>query len=369
MIQRSSFGSFRRLGWISPLLCLSIVAQAMPTWAQDPQAQGTPIPFENIILQALTAEDTPALTDGGLHVILVGTGTPRPDRVSPCVAIIAAGEVLLFDVGPGAYKYVERANIPGDYLTSIFLTHFHWDHMGGVDHAVAASWTFGRTVPVEVYGPPGVTEIVEGFTDAYRLDAGYRNKNQSALGRLPMDAAFGKPHPFDVEGDELKLVLDRNGLRVFAFNVAHQPVEPAVGYRIEYAGKSVVISGDTRKSDNLIRHAKGADILIHEAMNKGMMNNVLAVTRKHGLDDQTRQFQQLLDYHTDVNECAEIAAEAGVEKLVLTHLIPAPDNPMIKQMFALGLDQIFQGEIVVGEDGMRFDLVPLAEGAAPVVAE
>jgi ribonuclease Z len=161
-----------------------------------------------------------------------------------------------------------------------------------------------------------------------------------------------------LKGSDAETVFERNGVVVRAFLVEHPPVEPAFGFRIEYRGRSVVISGDTRKSEFVAQHSKGADILIHEAMNKDMIRRVSEVFRKLGNETRATHTLNVMPYHTDTIEAAEVAREAGVEKLVLTHIIPPLPNAYANWMFTRGTDDVFEGEIVVAKDGMRFYLEP-----------
>src|SRR5262249_39130291 len=154
------------------------------------------------------------------------------------------------------------------------------------------------------------------------------------------------------------LVLERGGLRATMFRVDHRPVEPAVGYRFDYRGRSVVISGDTRKSDSLIQHARDADLLIHEALQPAMMERVATVARELGRTRVAKLATDTISYHTSPVEAAAVAREAGVRHLVLTHLVPGPPNFLARRMFTQGMTAVYSGEITVGEDGMRFTLPP-----------
>jgi ribonuclease Z len=152
------------------------------------------------------------------------------------------------------------------------------------------------------------------------------------------------------------VVLDRHGVRVTAFSVDHQPVVPAVGYRIDYSGHGVVITGDTRRSEKVVRAAQGADLLIHEALfGEELLARLKEYFRRRGLDAQVERMDRLREYHSSSVDAAEVAAEAGVRTLVLTHVM-ALKNPIARSLYLRGVTGVFRGRVVVGEDGVRFDL-------------
>jgi ribonuclease Z len=175
---------------------------------------------------------------------------------------------------------------------------------------------------------------------------------------MPRAAAGAEAHefalPVDPEGPVV--VLDEGGLRVTAFAVDHAPVSPAVGYRFDFAGRSVVVSGDARKSASVIANARGADLLVHEALCPPLIERAAATARGLGRERLAKLATDVLDYHTSAVQAAEVAREAGVGKLVLTHLVPAPPNAIARRLFLAGTADAFPGEIVLGEDGMRFHL-------------
>jgi ribonuclease Z len=313
------------------------------------------------IEKALTRADTAILQAPGLHVVLCGTGSPLPDkeRAGACTAVIAGGELVLVDVGPGSWESLDLANMPTGALSAVLLTHFHSDHIGDLGEAVTQSWIAGRVRMLEVYGPAGTAQVVNGFNQAYSADAQYRTTHH---GEDYMPAASAPAIAREIALDETEgaeaLAFERNGLRVTMFRVKHDPVRPAVGYRFDYAGRSVVVSGDTAKSAGVLAHAKGADILIHEGLQPEMMTRVSTVADRIGKTRLAKMARDTLNYHTSPIEAAEIARDAGVGMLVFTHMVPPPSNFLTRRMFLAGVADVFPGTIVLGEDGMRFDLPP-----------
>ena len=308
--------------------------------------------------QALTRTRTDLLKSPDLHVVLCGTGTPLPDpaRAGACTAVIAGGEFILVDVGPGSWETVDLANLPTAGLSAILLTHFHSDDIGALGEAVTQSWIAGRTKPLDVYGPPGVAQVVGGFAQAYAFDAAARVAHH---GESHMPAAAGRAISHEVampDGGAGALVFDRNGLRVTMFRVDHAPVAPAVGYRFDFGGRSVVVSGDTRRSANVVDHSRGADILVHEAMQPKLLHRASAVARRLGRDRLADMAEDIITYHTSVGDAVAVATEAGVPHLVLTHLVPGPSNAIARRLFLDGAT--FDGTLTLGTDGMEFVLPP-----------
>jgi ribonuclease Z len=305
--------------------------------------------------------DRSVLQSPDLNVVLCGTGSPLPDpeRAGACTAVLAGGEFVLVDVGPGAWETLDLAGLPTGDLSAVLLTHFHSDHIGDLGEAITQSWIAGRTQPLDVYGPQGVTRVVDGFNQAYTADARYRTAHH---GEQYMPAAAAPAVGHDVAlgeaADADAVVFDRNRLRVTMFRVDHDPVVPAVGYRFDYRGRSVVVSGDTAKSTSLIAHAAGADLLVHEALQPEMMSRVAGVAERLDRKRLAKMARDTVDYHTSPVEAAEVARAAGVTTLVFTHVVPGPRNALMRRMFLAGVDGVFPGDVVLGEDGMRFTLPP-----------
>jgi ribonuclease Z len=313
------------------------------------------------IESALTRVRTNLLTSPDMHVILCGTGSPLPDRTraGACTAVIAGGELVLVDVGPGSWETVDLANLPTGALSAILLTHFHSDHIGDLGEAVTQSWIAGRTRPLDVYGPVGTSQVVDGFQTAYAQDVSYRVAHH-AEEFMPHAAGTAVAHEVPLADDPTAsaVVFERNGLRVTMFRVDHTPVAPAVGYRFDYRGRSVVVSGDTRKSASVIQHAAGADILIHEALNGDLMGRAAGVAERVGKPRLAKMARDTLTYHTSPVEAADVAKAAGVKHLVLTHMVPGPTNFLARRLFVAGMTDHFDGTITLGEDGLELTLTP-----------
>jgi ribonuclease Z len=313
--------------------------------------------YERAADRALAGDRTELLDDGALHVILCGTGSPLADaeRAGPCTAVIAGGSLYLVDSGPGSWEKVQLWRLPRARLAAVLLTHFHSDHIGELGEVVTQSWIGGRTAPLTVYGPPGVESVVDGFRRAYAFDEKYRiahhgEEAMPATGAASVAATIQVP-----AAGESVTVLDANGLVIRAFSVDHRPVEPAFGYRFELGGRSVVVSGDTGLSESLIANAKGADLLVHEALAAHMIERVRDIALGRGQQRLAKMMGDIIDYHATPAEAADIARRAGVRMLALTHLVPPPQNALVKRLFLQGSDA--SGiELVLGADGTHFVL-------------
>ena len=304
--------------------------------------------------------DAHILDDGQLHVILCGTGSPLADpaRASACTAVVGGGQFVLVDIGPSSWRKLDLTGLPLDRLTAILLTHFHSDHIGDLGEATTMSWAAGRPKALDVYGPEGVATVVEGFAKAYSLDVGYRATHHGET-NMPRSTAGAVAHTVTLPSpDGIATVFDRNGFKVQAFGVNHDPIKPAYGYRIEYGGRAVVISGDTVKSENLARYAAGADILIHEALSKVLIAQGAAALAAAGQTRRSQMARDVLTYHSSPVDAAETAEAAKVDTLVLSHIIPQLPNEATEQVFLKGVSDAFHGKVVLGKDGMRFDLPP-----------
>ena len=276
----------------------------------------------------------PTPTKPEMQVILLGTGYPRPsvERAGPATAIVAGEKLFVVDTGRGVVMRLTATGIPLKAIRAVFLTHLHSDHTTGLPDLFTSSWIFGRKQPLELYGPPGT----EGLSDALLRFLGEDiHIRRDLTEMLPAAGARINTHIVR-EG----VVYQDEDVKVTAFAVDHRPVKYAFGYRFDSRGKSIVISGDTRPSENLIRHAQGADVLVHEAYLPEHFDRV----------DTPEVAARLKAYHTSAEEVGEVAQRAGVKLLVITHVIPEDSEAV----FLERAGKHFKGKIVVGRDLMRF---------------
>ena len=316
--------------------------------------------IQRMAARGLAGDRTDLLEDGKLHVVLCGTGSPIPDadRAGPCTAVLAGGHFVLVDVGPGSWKQVALERLPRAHLDAVLLTHFHSDHIGELGEVNMQSWVAGRTAPLTVYGPPGVEQVVDGFRLAYERDTEYRIAHHG-VEAMPPNAGTPVGKTVDLpQPGESTLVFEADDLRITAFAVDHNPVTPAYGYRFDYRGRSAVVSGDTRKSPNVIKHAQGADLLVHEALAKRMIEPVTEYARANGLTRWAKLTSDVVTYHTSPIEAAEVAKAANVRALVLTHIVPPLPNFIAKRMFLRDVSSTWDGRVLLGTDGMEITLPP-----------
>lgn len=219
-------------------------------------------------------------------------------------------------------------------------------------------WAGGsNALPTPVIGPRGVERVVEGFNIAYALDAGYRVAHHGAA-TLPPSGAGGIARPFDLgpEQDASVIVVDEDGVRITAFKVDHRPAVPAVGYRFDYKDRSLVLSGDTVYSSSVLEHARGADVLFHEALNRDMVKLIHDNADLSASPSLKKITDDIPRYHSTPEDAAKIAGLAKVKHLVYYHIIPPLPNAIIKHMFLGNARTYYKGPITIGEDGMLVSL-------------
>jgi ribonuclease Z len=241
-------------------------------------------------------------------IITLGTGTPvpHPDRSGPATAVVIGSLVFLFDAGPGVMRRIAAAGLPIDGVTAAFLTHLHSDHTLGLPDLIFTSWVMGRSGPMRLVGPPGVRRMTDHLLAAWSEDTVVR---VTGLER-------GRPAGYRVDVRETTggVVFDSAGVRVTAIAVPHGEWQHAFGYRIDAAGRSIVISGDTRPSDALQRAAAGVDVLAHEVYPE---TRVAPENRPGG----ELWPQYLREVHTSDVELGRMAAAARPRMLLLTHVL------------------------------------------------
>lgn len=313
--------------------------------------------FQRAIERNVGRDRAEELPDG-IHVFLCGTGSPFPDptRAGPCLAVLAGDKALVFDAGSGSPRQLGSMAFPLGDIDQIFLTHLHSDHIDSLGELLLQSWIGGgRAAPTPVAGPRGTTEVVAGFNAAYRIDQGFRTAHHGA--EIANPAGFGgAAREIVLEFDRPALVFDAGGVRVTAFPVNHAPVEPAFGYRIEYKDRSVVVSGDTTYDPRLVAVASGADLLVHEALDPEMVAAIGERFAEQGADNVATIMEDILDYHASPEDAARAASDAGVDRLVLTHIVPPLPSAMLYGMFLGEAGSIFAGPIDIGEDGLIYSL-------------
>jgi ribonuclease Z len=296
--------------------------------------------------------------EDGLHLALCGAGgpLPAPNASGPCVAVVAGKQLYVVDAGTDGVRNLGRMGYQAGTIQGVFLTHFHSDHIDGLGEMGTIRWAGGdNTAPLPVFGPGGVEQVVDGFNTAYAQDFVYRHEHHGDT-VAPLSGAGLKAMPFDKPAmGELLTVLEKDGLKVEALAVDHSPVEPAVGYRFSYKGRSLLITGDTVKLANIEQFAKGVDLLVHEALAPNLVNMMNAAAKKTGNKILAKITYDILDYHASPVEAAETARDAGVGHLIYYHIVPPLVIPGQDVLYLNGADEIFP-DYTIGQDGVSFTL-------------
>lgn len=280
------------------------------------------------------------------RVTLLGTGAPipRPDRAGPSTLVEAGDQKLLFDAGRNAPVRLQQAHVASGKIDVLFLTHFHSDHTSGIPDIWLTGWLPGpfgrRATPFHVIGPVGAKDLMANLEKAYAIDIKIRMEDE----KLPQQGITSLVDEFQKDG----VVYEKNGVKVIAFEVDHgAAIKPAYGYRIEYNGHAVVLSGDTRYNANVIKYGTDADLLIHEvAMARPeLMSNIFV--------------KAILAHHTSPKEAGAVFTQAHPKLAAYTHVVPLRSETIpevsVDDLVAQ-TRETYAGPLEVGEDLTSFDI-------------
>jgi ribonuclease BN (tRNA processing enzyme) len=276
-------------------------------------------------------------------LILLGTGGgPRPRKPSSAPAqVLVADEVpYVVDCGNGVARQLVLAGVTLSRLRHVFLTHHHSDHNADYGNLLLLAWASGLRTPVDTWGPPPIDRMTRLF---FEMNASDIDARIAAEGRVPL-VPLVRVHEFAQDGP----VMEDEHVRVTAALVDHPPVVPAFAYRFDAPGRSIVISGDTAPSDNLVKLARGADVLVHEALYEPAIDRLVA-----RVPNAATFRQHFRGSHTAAADCGRIAAAAGVKTLVLSHFVPADDADVTDEMWRDAARAHFRGRVIIGKDLME----------------
>ena len=278
-----------------------------------------------------------------MQVILLGTKggprpTPRSGRGASCNVVVAGGVLYVVDCGSGVSDKLVLVGAALPALRHVFLTHHHSDHNLDYGNLLLLAWASGLRTPVDTWGPPPIAKMTRLYFEL--------NENDIAV-RM---AEEGRPDPRGLvtvhEFGEAGLVLQDQNVTVTAARVQHGP-ELAFAYRFDTSDRSVVFSGDTVPCDALIALARGADVLVHEAMYLPALDRML---EKNPNAPTLRR--HVVNAHTTAEDAGRVAAAAGVGTLVLNHLVPGDDPAVTDEVWAGEARRHFGGTVIVGRDLM-----------------
>lgn len=298
-----------------------------------------------ILLTALVASAATAQPAGTLQITLLGTGNPRPnmERFGPSILIEAGRQRLLIDAGRGAaqrlFEIGQREVLTG--LDAVLLTHLHSDHTVGLPDVWLTPWIFGRSRALTLIGPAGTTDMARHLTQAYQWDIATRSKDEG------FPAAGVR---FDATDVTPGVVYERDGLKVTAFAVDHGAfAEPALGYRVDYQGRSAVFSGDMRFDERIVAQAQGVDVMVVEVLSP-------EVEARRAQVQDPKALERILARHISPDQAGTLFTKAAPRLAVFTHIVPSPATaddlmPVARRTYA--------GPLAVG-----YDLMTIVVGAS-----
>lgn len=282
-----------------------------------------------------------------LRVYVCGSASPLGmGQAQACIAVVTPEHFYLIDSGAGSTDNINRLGLPMNRLQGLLLTHFHSDHIAEIYEVNLGSWVQARPQPLTVYGPQGVDEVTNAVNAGYRQDRIYRTGHHGA--DLLPPALGVLEHKTIAPG----VILEDGDLTISAYVAEHPPIEPAVGYRFDYRGRSVVISGDSNVNGDTLKIVDGADLLLHDALSLPTVSALSEALSKAGQSRQSKIVADVMDYHASTDSLIELGENSNVDKVAFYHLVPVPMNSALKDVFTRGAPDNF----LLAEDLMWFEL-------------
>lgn len=267
-----------------------------------------------------------------MDIVLTGTGSPLPDpsRAGPSTLVKAGDTHLLVDAGRGAVMRLAGAgSLPG-LLAGVLITHLHSDHVCALNDVITTHWVMTQgTAALNVFGPPGVAQFVERQMWALEPDIGYRIAHHDVLTDGP------KVEVTELEPGSAFRVGD---VSITAQATEHAPAKPTLGFRLEHEGSVVALAGDTLPCDGVDLLVAGAHAYVQTVIRQDIVRMI-----------PSEMMQDILDYHSGVDDAARTAARAGAKRLVMTHMVPAPTPEQYAEWRAIAAEH-FDGEVIIGDD-------------------
>ena len=267
-----------------------------------------------------------------MDIVLTGTGSPIPDanRAGPSTLVKAGDTHILVDAGRGVVMRMTAAGSMPPFLAGVLITHLHSDHICALNDVMTMHWVMTQgNATLKVFGPPGTAEFVKRQLHALEADIGYRIAHHEPLTAGPQ---------VDVTELEPGESFDINDVSITTAATVHAPVEPTLGYRFEHEGSTAALVGDTIPCDGVDELARGTDAYVQTVIRRDIVEQI-----------PNEMLQDILDYHSGVVDAAETAARVGAQRLVLTHMVPAPTPEQYPEWVARAAEH-YDGEIIIGDD-------------------
>ena len=310
--------------------------------------------IETAVDHRLTNSTVTNLPDG-LHVGLCGAGSQLlvdPKRSEPCVFVLVGKNLFIVDAGNKSTQLIESMGFGAGEVKVVLLTGTNSYRINGLGQLLNWNWMLSRNdEPTPVFGPEGVADIVAGLQQAYITDSSYKISQlgtnalkSKGFGGRSITVKFTSP-------SELLTIIKSPDLEVQAFPKDRFPDDPGLGYVFRYKGRSVLISGDTTKSANVLRHAKGVDLLVHDALSPTLMGFYIDGAARSGMTNVVEIFTKMVSQHATPEDAALTATDAGAKYLLLTGITPPLQLPGAEGIFLGDAAKQFKGPIRIGEDG------------------
>lgn len=307
---------------------------------------------------AATQSVTELVQGAGTKLVLLGTqGGPNytAGRGECASAVIVDGQPFLVDCGYGALAALKKAGINHRQIANVFLTHLHDDHTADLPALLVRQWTDGRVAPTTVFGPFGTKKMVDAVLTFGEANAAIRTVDEA---RTVKPADLLKARDVDATPAPTEIFKDER-VTVRAVENTHYPAESkqrmpyrSIAIRFDARDRSIVFSGDTAYSRGLVALAKGASVLVCEAMDVAAMRKAFEGMKARGMyaDNPEGVWHHIVSTHTPLEDAGRMAAEAGVGTLVLTHIIPGALGTMPDSSYLAAVRRTFTGSVIVGHD-------------------
>ncbi len=327
---------------IAIVLVLVLSVQAL---LKTPAVQDAALTSLSAMVAAQNAKPFPA--SESLKVFVCGSASPLGmGQAQACIGIITPEHFYLIDSGAGSTANINRLRLPTERLQGLLITHFHSDHIAEIYEVNLGSWIAGRPTPLTLFGPSGINEITDAVNAGYRLDRQYRTAHHGA--ELLPPALGVLQHKTITPG----VIIEDGALTITAYVAEHPPIEPAVGYRFDYRGRSVVVSGDSNINGDTLDIVNGADLLLHDALSLPTVSILSDAMGNAGQARQSKIVADVIDYHASTESIIELGKQSNVNMVAFYHLVPVPLNSALDAVFERGMPDNF----LLAKDLMWFEL-------------